>query len=258
MTKLVYTLFLIAVLGIIGFATALFWKLENTRPPLKYNDFLTNLENSEIAEVHLKGGNISLTDIYGREFSTFSPDVDTLMGKLVQKKVAIITEDDRPSPFGNFFTVTLPISIILIGGLLVMRTQQRKSEEEPEFAKNKAIHFDKNNKPITFDDVAGIPEAKEELKEIVNFLKEPKKFSRLGASLPKGVLLQGLPGTGKTLLAKAIAGEAGVPFYSFSGSDFVEMFVGVGASRVRDLFREAKKNAPCIVFIDEIDAVGAH
>ena len=258
MTKLVYTLFLIAVLGIIGFATALFWKLENTRPPLKYNDFLSNLENSEIAEVHLKGGNISLTDIYGREFSTFSPDVDTLMGKLVQKKVAIITEDDRPSPFGNFFTVTLPISIILIGGLLVMRTQQRKSEEEPEFAKNKAIHFDKNNKPITFDDVAGIPEAKEELKEIVNFLKEPKKFSRLGASLPKGVLLQGLPGTGKTLLAKAIAGEAGVPFYSFSGSDFVEMFVGVGASRVRDLFREAKKNAPCIVFIDEIDAVGAH
>ena len=258
MTKLVYTLFLIAVLGIIGFATALFWKLENTRPPLKYNDFLSNLENSEIAEVHLKGGNISLTDIYGREFSTFSPDVDTLMGKLVQKKVAIITEDDRPSPFGNFFTVTLPISIILIGGLLVMRNQQRKSEEEPEFAKNKAIHFDKNNKPITFDDVAGIPEAKEELKEIVNFLKEPKKFSRLGASLPKGVLLQGLPGTGKTLLAKAIAGEAGVPFYSFSGSDFVEMFVGVGASRVRDLFREAKKNAPCIVFIDEIDAVGAH
>lgn len=258
MTKLVYTLFLIAVLGIIGFATALFWKLENTRPPLKYNDFLSNLENSEIAEVHLKGGNISLTDIYGREFSTFSPDVDTLMGKLVQKKVAIITEDDRPSPFGNFFAVTLPISIILIGGLLVMRNQQRKSEEEPEFAKNKAIHFDKNNKPITFDDVAGIPEAKEELKEIVNFLKEPKKFSRLGASLPKGVLLQGLPGTGKTLLAKAIAGEAGVPFYSFSGSDFVEMFVGVGASRVRDLFREAKKNAPCIVFIDEIDAVGAH
>ncbi|MBU4229928.1 MAG: ATP-dependent zinc metalloprotease FtsH [Desulfurivibrionaceae bacterium] len=258
MTKLVYTLFLLAVLGIIGFATALFWKLENTRPPLKYNDFLTSLENSEIAEVHLKGGNISLTDIYGREFSTFSPDVDALMGKLVHKKVSIITEDDRPSPFGNLLTVTLPISIILIGGLLVMRSQQRKSEEEPEFAKNKAIHFDKNNKPITFDDVAGIPEAKEELKEIVNFLKEPKKFSRLGASLPKGVLLQGLPGTGKTLLAKAIAGEAGVPFYSFSGSDFVEMFVGVGASRVRDLFREAKKNAPCIVFIDEIDAVGAH
>ncbi len=258
MTKLVYTLFLIAVLGIIGFATALFWKLENTRPPMKYNDFLTSLENSEIAEVHLKGGNISLTDIYGREFSTFSPEVDTLMDRLVQKKVAIITEDDRSSPFGNFFTVTLPISIILIGGLIMMRTQQRKSEEEPEFAKNKAIHFDKNNKPITFDDVAGIPEAKEELKEIVNFLKEPKKFSRLGASLPKGVLLQGLPGTGKTLLAKAIAGEAGVPFYSFSGSDFVEMFVGVGASRVRDLFREAKKNAPCIIFIDEIDAVGAH
>ncbi len=259
MTKLIYTLFLVAVLGVIGFATALFWKLENTHPPLKYNEFLTSLENSEIAEVHLKGGNITLTDIYGREFSTFSPDVDTLMGKLAQKKVSIITEDGRPSPFGNFLTVTLPISIILIGGLLVMRTQQRKSaEEEPEFAKNKAIHFDKNNKPITFDDVAGIPEAKEELKEIVSFLKEPKKFSRLGASLPKGVLLQGLPGTGKTLLAKAIAGEAGVPFYSFSGSDFVEMFVGVGASRVRDLFREAKKNAPCIVFIDEIDAVGAH
>ena len=258
MTRLVYTLFLIAVLGVIGFATALFWKLENTHPPLKYNDFLTSLENSEIAEVHLKGGNITLTDIYGREFSTFSPEVDNLMGKLAQKKISIITEDDRPSPFWNFFTVTLPISIILIGWLMLMRTQQRRSEEEPEFAKNKVIHFDKNNKTITFDDVAGIPEAKEELKEIVNFLREPKKFSRLGASLPKGVLLQGPPGTGKTMLAKAIAGEAGVPFYSFSGSDFVEMFVGVGASRVRDLFREAKKNAPCIVFIDEIDAVGAH
>ncbi len=258
MTKFVYTLFLIAVLGVLGFATALFWKLENTHPPMKYNDFLTSLENSEVAEVHIKGGNIRLTDIYGREFSTFSPDVAALMGKLSQKKISIITEDDRPSPFLNLYTITLPISIILIGWLLLMRNQQRKSEEEPEFAKNKAIHFDKNNKSITFDDVAGIPEAKEELKEIVNFLKEPKKFSRLGASLPKGILLQGLPGTGKTMLAKAIAGEAGVPFYSFSGSDFVEMFVGVGASRVRDLFREAKKNAPCIVFIDEIDAVGAH
>jgi cell division protease FtsH len=258
MTKIVYSLFLVAVLGIIGLATALFWRLENTSPPLKYNDFLTSLDNNEIAEVHLKGGNIKLTDIYGREFSTFSPDVGDLMGKLAQKKIAITAEDDRPSPLWNLFTVTLPISIILIGWLLLMRTQQRGSEEEPEFAKNKAIQFDKNNKPITFDDVAGIPEAKEELKEIVNFLKEPKKFSRLGASLPKGVLLQGPPGTGKTLLAKAIAGEAGVPFYSFSGSDFVEMFVGVGASRVRDLFREAKKNTPCIVFIDEIDAVGAH
>jgi len=258
MTKLIYTLFLVAVLGVIGLATALFWRLENTSPPLKYNDFLTNLENNEIAEVHLKGGNIKLTDIYGREFSTFSPDVSYLMGKLAQKKIAITAEDDRPSPFWNLFTVTLPIGVILIGWLLLMRTQQRGGgEEEPEFAKNKAIHFDKNNIPITFDDVAGIPEAKEELKEIVSFLKEPKKFSRLGASLPKGVLLQGLPGTGKTLLAKAIAGEAGVPFYSFSGSDFVEMFVGVGASRVRDLFREAKKNAPCIIFIDEIDAVGA-
>ena len=257
MTKVIYTLFLLAVLGVIGFATALFWRLENTSPPLKYNDFLTSLENNEVAEVHLKGGNISLTDIYGREFSTFSPDVGDLMGKLTQKKIAITAEDDRPSPFWNLFTVTLPISVILIGWLLLMRTQQRRSGDELDFAKDKAIHFGKNNIPITFDDVAGIPEAKEELQEIVNFLKEPKKFSRLGASLPKGVLLQGLPGTGKTLLAKAIAGEAGVPFYSFSGSDFVEMFVGVGASRVRDLFREAKKNAPCIIFIDEIDAVGA-
>ena len=208
MTKLAYTLFLVIVLGVIGLATALFWKLENTSPPLKYNDFLTSLENNEIVEVRLKGGNISLTDIYGREFSTFSPEVNNLMGKLAQKKIAITAEDDRPSPFWNLFTVTLPIGVILIGWLLLMRTQQRGGEEEPEFAKNKAIHFDKNNKPITFDDVAGIPEAKEELKEIVNFLKEPKKFSRLGASLPKGVLLQGPPGTGKTLLAKAV----GLPY----------------------------------------------
>jgi cell division protease FtsH len=259
MTRLFYTFFLIAVLGVIGFATALFWKMENTSPPLKYNEFLTSLENNEVAEVHLKGGNISLTDIYGREFSTFSPDVGELMGKLSKKKIAITAEENHPSPFWTLLTITLPIGIILIGGLMLMRTQQRREAgEEQEFAKKKVIRFDGNNKPVTFDDVAGIPEAKEELKEIVNFLKEPKKFSRLGASLPKGVLLQGPPGTGKTLLAKAIAGEAGVPFYSFSGSDFVEMFVGVGASRVRDLFREAKKNTPCIVFIDEIDAVGAH
>lgn len=259
MSRIFYVFFILIVVGLIaGFGT-LFWNLETKLPPLRYNEFLTSLDNNEIAEVHLQGGKIKVTDIYGREFATFSPDVGSLMPKLTEKMVAITAEDDSPSPLWSLLTITLPIGAILLAWLMSMRSQFRTHEEdESDFAKNKVIHFDTAHRRLTFDDVAGIPEAKEELREIVNFLKDPKKFSRLGANIPRGVLLQGPPGTGKTMLAKAIAGEAQTPFYSFSGSDFVEMFVGVGASRVRDLFREAKKNTPCIVFIDEIDAVGAH
>ncbi|HIJ79276.1 MAG: ATP-dependent zinc metalloprotease FtsH [Desulfobulbaceae bacterium] len=258
MPRLFYSLFILIVIGIIGAFSALFWNLEQTLPTLKYNDFLTSLDNNDIAAVHLKGGNITLTDTANRKFSTFSPDVTSLLPKLLTKKVTITAENDKPSPFFNILTITLPIVILFFILLFSLaKKQQQTDDDNSDFTKNKVIHYGKGINPITFDDVAGIPEAKEELREIVNFLKNPRKFSRLGAIIPKGVLLQGPPGTGKTLLAKAIAGESKVPFFNFSGSDFVEMFVGVGASRVRDIFREAKKQTPCIVFIDEIDAVGA-
>jgi len=258
MARLLQTLVILAIFTIVGFIAFFFWQLERQLPPLKYSDFLESLEKNEIAEVHLKGGKVDITDIYGRRFTTFSPDVTTLMPKLISKKVAVTAEADRPSPLINLFTVTLPILLVLLFWLILSQRQQLPPpEEKSDFAKGHIVFPDKEGKKITFDDVAGIPEAKEELFEIIEFLKDPAKFSRLGANIPKGVLLQGPPGTGKTLLAKAIAGEAGVPFYTFSGSDFVEMFVGVGASRVRDLFRDAKKHKPCIVFIDEIDAVGA-
>lgn len=260
MGRIIQNTIILAVLALFGAAGFLFWNLEQKLPSLKYNEFLTSLDNNEISEVHLQGGKIIVTDIYGRQFTTFSPDVASLMPRLTEKKVAIIADSDKPSPLWNFITITIPIVLLLAIWFVINQRQRQRQQREDhsEFTKNRAVLPAVGAKPVTFEDVAGIPEAKEELLEIIDFLKYPKKFSRLGASIPKGVLLQGPPGTGKTLLAKAIAGEAGVPFYSFSGSDFVEMFVGVGASRVRDLFREAKKKKPCIVFIDEIDAVGAH
>ena len=259
MGRIIQNSIILAILALFGVAGYLFYTLEQKLPPIKYNEFLTSLDNNEVVEVHLKGGTVTVSDIYGRTFTTFSPDVASLMPQLMAKKVAITTDSDQPSPFRNFATITLPIALLLVICLVSNRRQrQQQREENSDFAKDRAILPIPGAKQVTFEDVAGIPEAKDELVEIIEFLKDPQRFSRLGASIPKGVLLQGPPGTGKTLLAKAIAGESGVPFYSFSGSDFVEMFVGVGASRVRDLFREAKKHTPCIVFIDEIDAVGAH
>jgi len=258
MGRIIQNSIILAILTLFGAAGYLFYSLEQKLPPIRYDEFLANLENNEVVEVHLKGGAVTVSDIYGRTFSTFSPDVASLMPRLMAKRVAITADPDRPSPFRNFGTITLPIMLLLTIWLIINRRQRHQGEENQEFTKDRAILPAPGAKHVTFEDVAGIPEAKDELVEIIEFLREPRRFSRLGASIPKGVLLQGPPGTGKTLLAKAIAGEAGVPFYSFSGSDFVEMFVGVGASRVRDLFREAKKHTPCIVFIDEIDAVGAH
>ncbi len=258
MGRIIQYSIILATLAIFGATGYFFYTLEQKLPPLKYNDFLTSLDNNEVAEVHLQGGSISGSDVYGRKFTTFSPDVASLMPRLLAKKVAITADPDKASPFWNFATITFPIILVLLIWLVLNQRQRPPRDENSEFAKDRAILPAPGAKHVTFEDVAGIPEAKEELVEIIEFLKDPQRFSRLGASIPKGVLLQGPPGTGKTLLAKAIAGEAGVPFYSFSGSDFVEMFVGVGASRVRDLFREAKKHTPCIVFIDEIDAVGAH
>ena len=259
MARLINSLFILSIIAVLGITGAVIWKVETKLPPIQYSEFLQTLEKNEVQSVHLKGGKISITDIYGRQFATFTPDISSLMPKLLDKQVAITAESDRPSPLWNYFSVVTPVVLILLVFFFLTRKQKPEQESEnAEFAKNKIIDFSESIKPVTFADVAGIPEAKDELVEIIEFLKDPQRFSRLGANIPRGVLLQGPPGTGKTLLAKAIAGEAAVPFFSFSGSDFVEMFVGVGASRVRDLFREAKKKTPCIVFIDEIDAVGAH
>jgi len=230
------------------------WHLENIAPPMDYSSFLTRLENNEIREVRLQGGRISGRDNLDQEFSTFAPDVNNLIPLLREKQVTIATRPEREG-LSDFWTSTLP-TLILVGGVMFFMARNQKGRGKVGFAKGKEFHKQTHN--ITFGDVAGIPEAKQELVEIVEFLKHPENFTRLGGRIPKGVLLQGPPGTGKTLLAKAIAGEAGVPFFSISGSDFVEMYVGVGASRVRDLFKEAKTQAPCIIFIDEIDAVGRH
>lgn len=230
------------------------WTLEKTLEQRNYTEFLAILEKGLVKEVHVKGGEIKWQDASGEEFMTFSPDPQNLVPRLVEKKVVISSESDRPSELIVLFRSLIPVLLILGGWFIFVKFQSGKSHE---FAKTKAFRFSADYKKVTFDGIAGIPEVKEELFEIVEFLKQPEKYVRLGGRIPKGVLLQGPPGTGKTLIAKAIAGEAHVPFYSISGSDFVEMFVGVGASRVRELFREAKKNSPCIIFIDEIDAVGA-
>ncbi len=242
MVAFIRSVYIIVLVSILGGTVMLFWNTEHKQPDISYNDFLTSLDNNEIAQVDFKGGTITLTDTFGREFSTYSPDVPRLLPKLLAKNVVIHGESDRPSPVWNVLTVVIPVSLIILAWFFLAR-KQIKSEDNSDFAKDKAIQFTRG-KQITFRDVAGVQEVKEEHIEIIDFLQKPKKYSKLGAIIPHGVLFQGPPGTGKTLLARAIAGEAGVPFFSISGSDFVEMFVGVGASRVRDLFREAKKNTP--------------
>jgi len=229
-------------------------------PQLAYSDFLEKIENESIEGVEIEEGNITgrLTD--GTSFRTFAPVVsDELVSELYAKNIEIVA---RPKPEGSFWRQALVMwfPLLLIIGLWIffIRQMQSGGGKAMSFGKSRARLLTENEQRVTFEDVAGIEESKVELEEIIEFLREPKKFTRLGARIPQGVLLVGPPGTGKTLLARAVAGEAGVPFYSISGSDFVEMFVGVGASRVRDLFQQGKKNAPCIIFIDEIDAVGRH
>jgi len=228
---------------------------EKSPPTLGYSDFIARLNKGEIRTVHLKGGEISGRDDNSQTFSSFAPDVTALLPQLEAHQIEITAAPERTG--GGGISSFLPW-VILLGSWLFLLFFQRKSGGNSGFAKSKALAVSPRGPKVTFADVAGIDEAKEELAEIISFLRDSKKFTRLGGRLPRGVLLQGPPGTGKTLLAKAIAGEAGVPFFSISGSDFVEMFVGVGASRVRDLFRQAKKSSPCIIFIDEIDAVGGH
>lgn len=226
---------------------------------ITYTDFLAMVENERVAEVVIQGQELSVTDINRNQFKVFAPQDADLIKILRKKGVSINAKPPSDTPWYVSILVSWLPMIVLIGiWIFFMRQMQAGGGKALSFGKSRARLQSDKSKKVTFDDVAGIDEAKEELGEIIEFLKEPKRFTRLGGRIPKGVLLMGPPGTGKTLLARAIAGEAGVPFFSISGSDFVEMFVGVGASRVRDLFVQGKKNAPCIIFIDELDAVGRH
>ena len=227
--------------------------------PVPYTTFLTALEEGKIVDVTIQGSNLEGTYTDGSSFKTYAPDDPNLISQLRDQGVSIMAEPDETNSFWMTMMVSWgPILLLIAVWIFFMRQMQSGGGKAMSFGKSRAKLLSESSAKVTFNDVAGIDEAKDELEEVVSFLKDPKKFSRLGGRIPKGVLLVGAPGTGKTLLGRAIAGEAGVPFFSISGSDFVEMFVGVGASRVRDLFVQGKKNAPCIIFIDEIDAVGRH
>ena len=233
-------------------------KMGMSNSKVSFSTFMSEVDSGRVVEVEIQGNNItgSLSD--GSKFTTYSPNYPNLVEKLNEKGVSIIAspvEDKMPSLLGILLS-WFPMLLLIGVWVFFMRQMQGGKGGAMGFGKSKAKLLTEAQGKVTFNDVAGVEEAKEEVEEIVEFLKDPKKFSRLGGKIPKGALLIGPPGTGKTLLAKAIAGEANVPFFSISGSDFVEMFVGVGASRVRDMFEQGKKHSPCIIFIDEIDAVG--
>jgi len=226
---------------------------------LIFSDFMTKLEAGEVEDVTIKGSIINGQLKDGKKFRTFSAEYPDLVSALRDQSVKITVKPEEQNPwYWNLFFSWGPIIFLVVIWVFFMRQMQTGGNKAMSFGKAKAKLIPEKSVKITFADVAGIDEAKAEVQEIIDFLKDPQKFQKLGGKIPKGVLLVGAPGTGKTLLARAIAGEAGVPFFSMSGSDFVEMFVGVGASRVRDLFEQAKKSSPCIIFIDEIDAVGRH
>jgi cell division protease FtsH len=230
---------------------------QNPSKALAYSAFYDRVVDNQIKDLKLSGTEISGTEANGDKFTTTAPAADpSLIPTLRAHHVTFSAEATNTSPFLGFAFQFIPIIAIALVLVFILRQAQSGGSQALSFGRSRAKLLSENRPKVTFADVAGIEEAKEELGEVVEFLKYPKKFQALGARIPKGVLLLGPPGSGKTLLARAIAGEAGVPFFSISGSDFVEMFVGVGASRVRDLFEQAKKSAPCIVFIDEIDAVG--
>ncbi len=228
--------------------------------PVAYSDFVTEVNGGRVRDVVIQGRMVTgqLTD--GRNFQTYIPEDPTLVGRLTDKGVRVLAkpEDSDVNPLLHYLLSWFPMLLLIGVWIFFMRQMQSGGGRAMGFGKSRARLLTEKQGRVTFEDVAGIDEAKSELQEIVEFLKDPQKFQRLGGKIPKGVLLVGPPGTGKTLLARAIAGEANVPFFTISGSDFVEMFVGVGASRVRDMFEQGKKNAPCIIFIDEIDAVGRH
>ncbi len=248
---------------LIGMSILLLFNLFNvpqkSEKELIFSDFVKKVDSGEVDEVTIKESNITGRLKDGSKFKTYSANYPDLVKELRDKNVRIIAKPpDQPPLYMTILISWGPIIFIVLIWVFFMRQMQMGGNKAMSFGKAKAKLVSEKSVKITFADVAGIEEAKNEVQEIIEFLRDPQKFSRLGGRIPKGVLLVGSPGSGKTLLARAIAGEAAVPFFSISGSDFVEMFVGVGASRVRDLFEQAKKSAPCIIFIDEIDAVGRH
>ncbi|HOP39851.1 MAG TPA: ATP-dependent metallopeptidase FtsH/Yme1/Tma family protein, partial [Geobacteraceae bacterium] len=237
----------------------LFNRSQTGQEKANYTQFIAALDAGRVASVTLRGNEIVGKYTNGKEFRTYKPEDPQLTQKLLERKIPVTAEPAEDKvPWFSMLLSWFPLILLIAVWIFFMRQMQSGGGKAMAFGKSRAKLLTEAQGKITFEDVAGVDEAKEELAEIISFLKDPKKFTKLGGRLPKGVLLVGPPGTGKTLLARAIAGEAGVPFFSISGSDFVEMFVGVGASRVRDLFVQGKKNAPCIIFIDEIDAVGRH
>lgn len=229
------------------------------RQKILFSEFKLALDRGDVQEVHIQGNTIYGKFSGGREFKTYGITDSELVREMIGKGVTVdIKPDEQSSWWMQILVSWFPMLLLIAVWIFFMRQVQAGGGKAMSFGKSRARLLTENQQKITFEDVAGIDEAKHEVEEIIAFLKDPKKFTRLGGKIPKGAILIGPPGTGKTLLARAIAGEAGVPFLSISGSDFVEMFVGVGAARVRDLFIQGKKNAPCIIFIDEIDAVGRH
>jgi cell division protease FtsH len=251
------------IIGLLLVALFNLFQSSSTRAPqanLPFSELLADVDRGNIADVTIKGNQVSGHYSDGRTFNTYIPPEADLVRRLTEKNVRIAAvPDDAGAP--SLFSVLLswfPMLLLIGVWIFFMRQMQSGGGKAMGFGKSRARLLTEKVGRVTFDDVAGIDEAKQELEEVVEFLKDPQKFQRLGGKIPKGVLLVGPPGTGKTLTARAVAGEANVPFFTISGSDFVEMFVGVGASRVRDMFEQGKKNAPCIIFIDEIDAVGRH
>ncbi|MGA1875417.1 MAG: ATP-dependent zinc metalloprotease FtsH [bacterium] len=248
---------------VMGLVLILLFNLFNTpKSQVKkviFSDFIAEVQRGNVTEVTIEGNNLQGTYKDNNRFKTFAPSDPELIKILRNNNVRIEAKpQDENSWFTNLFISWFPLILIIAIWIYLMRQMQGGGAKALSFGKSKAKMLSNPKQKVTFENVAGIDEAREELEEIIDFLRDPQKFQKLGGKIPKGVLLMGPPGTGKTLLARAIAGEANVPFFSISGSDFVEMFVGVGASRVRDLFEQGKKNAPCIIFVDEIDAVGRH
>ena len=238
------------------------WRIQQKEQQLDFSDFMEELERGNIAKVTITGTGAGSTIVgefkNGTAIRSFAPEMESLVNKMLEKGVQVNAKDANSTSWVAHLVSWTPIIIMIAFLIFFMRQMQGTGNRALSFGKSKAKLSNNQQKKVSFKDVAGVEEAKEELQEIIDFLRDPQKFQKLGGRIPKGVLLMGPPGTGKTLLARAVAGEANVPFFSISGSDFVEMFVGVGASRVRDLFEQGMKNAPCIIFIDEIDAVGRH
>ncbi len=260
MNSTIKSLLFWVVLVVIG---VLIWnfstKFQQHDQTITFTEFMSRADSGNVDSVTITGQEINGRLKIGESFRTYAPSqYDGLVNKLIDRGVKVTAKEPTASPWASLLYSWAPVLLMIGFWIFFMRQMQSGGNKALSFGKSKAKLSSSSQKKVTFKDVAGVDEAKEELQEIIEFLKEPQKFQKLGGRIPKGVLLMGPPGTGKTLLARAVAGEANVPFFSISGSDFVEMFVGVGASRVRDLFEQGKKNAPCIVFIDEIDAVGRH